>query len=76
MPMEKVADNRRTNRKRRNDDKKAIKILEDNNYMVTGQFDGWFGTIEGEYEIYDAANDYECIRSQWKKKKLLKWQKS
>lgn len=72
----KVADNREQTEKEEMTVKEAIKILEDNNYMITGQFDGWFGTIEGEYEIYDAANDYECIRSRVEEKKLLKWQKS
>lgn len=43
--------------------------------MITGQFDGWFGTIEGEYEIYDAANDYECIRSRVEEKEIIEMAK-
>ena len=66
-----VADNREQTEKEEMTVKEAIKILEDNNYMITGQFDGWFGTIEGEYEIYDAANDYECIRSRVEEKEII-----
>lgn len=71
----KVADNREQTEKEEMTVKEAIKILEDNNYMITGQFDGWFGTIEGEYEIYDAANDYECIRSRVEEKEIIEMAK-
>ena len=30
----------------------AIKKLENNGYYIDNQFDGFFGTIENEYELY------------------------
>lgn len=53
--------------------KEAIKVLEEKkNYMVLGQFDGWFGTIEGEYSISDASNNYEVVKDHVSEEEIIK----